>query len=324
MDPSSRSEALVDAFDERYAADELLEEWVTQEAQTFLPGSIADTLMPSSTRENSMAFMAGLARSLGMSHGCCLQLANLFDLYCIHALKGKQFPSLTTCIALVRLVKKSEKVNNPGQADTGPLLQIAARFYPSLQTTDDEVSRQELAVLQALGWRLYLPSIQSWLEKFVIRLNVLTNDVLAASLAWILEKILFPATVLVMMLPTTSALPPQRQARGLLGFGLASAGLLPLYELWPICDCHERWEQLFIRSGLMGLLGGGCSGTFVPPCSVPPEHHQQLLKMFEVACVSTLTEVREDCRDVALQLSGALAGGHNVGGMATHDNLEQI
>lgn len=320
MEPSNPAEALADAFDERYAADELLEEWAAKEAQSFSPDLIADTLLPSHSREHSMAFMAGLARSMGMSHGCCLQLANLFDLYWIHALKGTRFPSLTACIALVRLVKKSEKVNIPGQdADTGPLLQIAASFYPSVQATEDEVSRQEVAVLRALGWRIYMPSIQSWLEKFVIRLNVLTNDMLAASLAWILEQSVFPATVLVMTLPTTSALPPQRQARGLLGLGLASAGLLPLHELQPLHECHERWEELFIRSGLVGLLSGGCSGTFVPMCSVPrcelePEHYQRLLQMFEVACVSTLTEVREDCRDVALRLGGALARGHNVGG----------
>jgi len=237
-----------------------------------------------------MAFMASLARSMGMSHGCCLQLANLFDLYCIH---GEQFSSLTTCIALVRLVKKSEKVNIPGQADTGPLVQIAARLCPNVQTTGEEVSRQEVAILQAVGWSLYLPSIQSWLEKFVIRLNVLTNDLLAASLAWILEKSLLPATVLVMMFPTNSALPPQRQARGLLGLGLASAGLLPLCALRPLCECHERWEELFIRSGLMGLLGGGCNGTFVPLCSVPrcelePQHYQQLLEMFEAKHVQSV------------------------------------
>jgi len=310
MEASNHIETRADAFDQRSAADELLEEWVAREAVMFLPSSTSHTQLPSGTRENSLALMVGLARSMGMLHGCCLQFANLFDLYCLHALQGTQFPSLATCIALVRLVQKGETENVPGlDADTGPIVQIAARLHPSVQTSEEEVNRQEVAVLQALGWRVILPSIQSWLEKFVIRLNVLTNDVFAASLTWLLEKSLFPATVLVMTSPTTLALPPQRQARGLLGLGLASAGLIPHHELQPLQVCHDWWKELFIRSGVMGLL---CSSCSVPRCELGHEHYQRLLEMLEVACASTLAEVCEDCRDVALGLGDAFARGLNV------------
>jgi len=156
-------------------------------------------------------------------------------------------------------------------------------------------------VLVTLDWKIFIPSIESWLSTFCTRFSVLTQWLLNPSLTWIWETTISYARILVMRYPASALLPPSRQAKGLLGMACVSARLLPLDVIRPEKVCPLLWEQLFLH-----IHSTMAQQAAVPVCVMRDDHAIRILKLLCMSVGADLKKLQQDCEDVALQLHSAL------------------
>jgi len=148
---------------------------------------------------------------------------------------------------------------------------------------------------------------------YCTRFNVLTKKLLVPSLLWVWERTVLCAHILMMHSPASAALPPRRQANGLLGLCFVSARLLPLDTVRPQRLCPTVWEQLFlpIQEQLLLQIQGTMSQQVAVPAFILQENHAR--RILELLCVTLGTDtnlkvLQQDCEDVTMQLHTALAG----------------
>jgi len=208
-----------------------------------------------------------------------------------------------TCVALVKMLRKADAATLSMRGSnlavhTKQLAQWLQRAgCPAQEATEEDLSKQECVLLEALEWQINLPSIESWMSMFCTRFNVLTRGLFVPSLNWVWEQGIFYARMVVMQRATSKELPPRRQAIGLLSLSFASARLLELEALRPHKLCSTMWEQLFVQSQLQGS---------VPPCVLRPGHARRVLELLQVTMDTNLVDLQEDCERVAVLLRDAL------------------
>jgi hypothetical protein len=323
-----------DALDAQYVNNERLEDMAYHEAKAISPmtgngqalppqGPLMagnGQALPPQARDMALRFNAWFVNLLNMPFETWFQSAALLDVYCRRYTGPDLMDRLpATCVALVKMLKK---VDNAGVSMKGSNLSVhAGHLGEALRregirtdiTTEEMLNEQEMSLLMTVDWKMAIPSIESWLSTYCTRFNVLTKRLLVPSLLWVWERTVFCARILMMHNPATVALPPRRQANGLLGLGFVSARLLPLDAIRPEKQCPTVWEQLFLQIQeqlFLQIQGTTAQQVGVPTCVLRENHAKRILELLRVTLGtgSDLEDLQQDCEDVALQLHSALAG----------------
>jgi len=299
----------VDALDAVCVPDELLEDWNVHEAKMMMsPCAGNRPALPPLARDMALRFMAHIAKLLNLHPSAWFHLAVLLDGYCQRHSQADMISRLpATCVALVKMLKKADAAGlsmkgSNLSAHAGQLrewLQSIGIWTDS--TTEEMLNEQEASVLATLEWKIFIPSIESWLSTYCTRFSVLTQWLLGPSLSWVWETTISNGRILVMHSPASALLPPGRQAKGLLGMACVSARLLPLDAIRPEKVSPLLWEQLFLQ-----IQGALSQQAAVPVCVMRDDHAMRILKLLCMSVGTDLENLQHDCGDVALQLRNVL------------------
>jgi len=310
-DPTAPWNALVrgidseieDALDAQGVANELLEDWKEREERALKPqkeGSEAWALHPQ-VRQTALRFVGHIAQLVGLPQKSWYEATTLLDVYILKTVDSKlkmqtaieDLPSI--CSALVAILKK----NDCATALVSPsnFVPQACLFAQYLQTlglcavnkavTCEMIKTQEKNVLEALGWRINVPTTESWTSTYSARFNVLTRSSLKPSLEWVWQCSLFGARLIMMRQAVNEELPPRVLAAGLLGMGLVGARLLPLEAIRPPQMTSEEWKQLYEQIQPQEPQ---------PTCVFEPRHVRCFLELLQVTVGADLADIKEDCR----------------------------
>jgi hypothetical protein len=235
------------------------------------------------------------------------------DIYHLKTLKPDSIEAAiqslpATCAAIVCILKKNDCVASNIEGST--FLFDARQFseqlpsigYPNAKAeiTQETINTQELRVLQTLGWRIQVPTAETWSSAFTARFNVLTKSLLTPSLTWVWQQSLFGSSYIMMRKAVNLELPPRALAIGLLAIGLVGARLLPLQVIQPPDMSIEEWHTLYLE---------------IQPqqrpeqleCMLPTQHSTCLMELFRLTVGGVdLTEITEYSRLSALTMRSAL------------------
>eukprot|EP00419_Tripos_fusus_P000293 CAMPEP_0172692826 /NCGR_PEP_ID=MMETSP1074-20121228/25537_1 /TAXON_ID=2916 /ORGANISM="Ceratium fusus, Strain PA161109" /LENGTH=361 /DNA_ID=CAMNT_0013513093 /DNA_START=47 /DNA_END=1132 /DNA_ORIENTATION=- len=278
-------DALIDALDDKCVPDEVLQDMDVREAKAMSPCADSGTGVPPHLRNMALEFLATLARETRLPQSTWFQMVAILDVYCRrhkHADTVSRLPA--TCIALVRMLRKVDK----------------ARLIERVLPRGDILNQEEASLLESLDWTIAFPSIESWLSTYCTRFNVLTQGRLVASIAWVWGKTIFNAEVLIRHSPSSTKLPPRKQATGLLGLGVVSAGLLPLDAIAAKTICPVYWQQLFSE-----IEDTKAQQVAIPNSHVVDGHAKRILELLCMTVGADLKKLQQACTDVAFQLRSA-------------------
>jgi len=310
-----------DALDAQYVNAERLEDMAHHETKAMSPIAGNEPALPPHTRDMALRFIAWFANLLNLSSEAWFHSAALLDVYCRRYTGPDLMSRLpATCVALVKMLKK---VNNAGVSMKGSNLSVhAGHLGEALRregirtdfTNEEMLNEEEISLLVTMDWKIIsIPSMESWLSTYCTRFNVLTKRLLVPSLLWVWERTVFCARILIMHSPASAALPPRKQANGLLGLAFVSARLLPLDAIRPEKQCPTIFEQLFLQIQeqlFLQIQGTTAQQVGVPTCVLRENHARRILELLRVTLGTStdLQDLQQDCEDVALQLHSALAG----------------
>jgi len=314
--------AIEDELDKQGVSNEKLEAWRAQETKAYdcARGPHAACKhpdvprVPPVARDLALRFMQHFVQLMSLPSKSWFEAQVLLDAYIAKAPSSFGVHDLpATCVVLVRMLKKVDNatVCMKGarfSANAQSLAQILrARGFNVPDPTEEQLHYQELAIIQAMDWQIYLPTVESWMCAFCSRFNVITQGLFMASLVWIWEQSQFFRMTVVMREvseASSSALPPRKVAAGLLGLRFLSARLLPIEALQPEEVSYATWQQLVATTH---REDGG-----VPSCVLTPEIAQRVLELLQVATGLTLEELREATEHVALVLRDAFEDFHSA------------
>lgn len=303
----SQSLDVEEAFEARGASTELMLELARLEQQALNCVSGSSTHLPIQVRDTVHRFLQHLTRFVELPMQKWFELATLLDVYNLKSEDGNLMGSLPAlCVALVMLVKKSDC--STVEVDAGHLLPHAAQLAEWLQKlglksvstdlTEELVVREEMQVLDALGWRAVLPTVESWSAIFCARFDVLTRNQFQDSVTWIQQRSLAILHLIVMRQAASSEFPPKKIALGVFGLGLVAAKLLASDALRPPRISAADWD---------GLYGDGPLEGTVPQVSHSAEGKGCLLDVLVSATLCNLAEVQESCLMTAILVRDSLA-----------------
>lgn len=156
--------------------------------------------------------------------------------------------------------------------------------------TEEQVGTQEKCVMRSLKWILHVPTIDTWLSAFWMRLHVFTNghfDQQLQSLYSQQSKLSVQMALRWFTLghAVTSDLPPQTIASGVFCQGLVRAGLLPPEVLQ---GSGPSWQALF-----------GFPQFQPAPCELREHDYRHMLGRLVAATGCDVVTLRDDCEAVA-------------------------
>jgi hypothetical protein len=303
-----------DALDAQGVADELLEDWKMREDQALSGSASANSdgppVLPAHVRQAALRFLSHTAQLAGLPQKSWFEAATLLDFYVLKTMDAERLiPTInalpSTCVSLVAILKKNDCATAlVAGSSFVPHACLFAQYlhrlgFPSVnsEVTDEMINIQERIVLQALGWRVHMPTTESWTSTYSARFNVLTRSLLVPSLNWVWQQGLFGARLIMMRQASTSELPPRVLAAGLLGLGLVGARLLPLEAIRPPKMSSEEWNRLYEE--IQPLLPQ-------PQCVLPPNHSQCLLELLSVTVGVDLQDIKEYGRLASIAMRDAL------------------
>jgi len=305
--------AIEDALDAQGVANELLDDWKVREERALKPqkeGSEAWALPPH-VRQTALRFVSHIAQLVGLPQKSWFEAATLLDVYILKTTDSKlkmqtaieDLPSI--CSALVAILKKNDCATAlvagsnfvPQACLFAQYLQRLGFSAVNVDVTCEMIKTQEKNVLEALGWRILVPTTESWTSTYSARFNVLTRSLLVPSLNWVWQQGLFGARLIMMRQAVNEELPPRVLAAGLLGMGLVGARLLPLEAIRPPQMTSEEWKQLYEEIQPQEPQ---------PQCVLPPNHSQCLLELLQVTVGADLADIKEYGRLAALAMRDAV------------------
>lgn len=268
--------ALVDpCLDKQGVSNELMADWAAKE-EALLSGCLSvdagstDGALPPDARDLALRYMQHLAQLMQLPETSLFDAAGLLDMYYLRAEGTVLVDTLpATCVATMKLLKKvdSALISMKGcnlAAHGAQLSQmLCACGYEVAEPGEHQVAAQELAILEALGWRVIVPTVKSWTSMFCSRFNVLTHGFFLPSLQPIWQSSIAFGTALVMWRAASPSLPPRRMAAGIIGLSFVVARLLPVEALKPAQFSDESWQQCFASVSPEGVI---------PSCVLEPVH----------------------------------------------------
>jgi hypothetical protein len=301
--------ALIDALEAHGAPNELLQDMHFLEAKTMSRRIQTAPALSPHVRCIALDFFTHFATEHRLDQSTWFQLVTLLDAYCQQQRKADTLERLpATCVALINVLRKFNTGGRKSEYNLPAFARLLGEWLrnkgiSTAVTTQEMLNEQEESLLVTLDWNITIPSTESWLSMYCTRFSVLTQGLLDESVAWMREKTIFSARILMSHFPVTPAFPAHRQANGLWGLGLVSAMLLPLNAIRSERLCQALWEQLFLQT-----VGTMLQQVAVPQCLLAEHQTRRILELLCVTLGIDLKNLQQDCEDVALRLRSMLMG----------------
>jgi len=307
------TDELKDALDDFSAADDVLVRWKALEQWSVaVPEGRAESLPPR-CREVAMRLLAELVESMDLAPPRWFTAMALLDTFARRSRDQLKAESLlTVCLAVARVLKKVDNAASEHDiqhlgleaalVQAGQRLQAGGISAPAggWVPAQAEVGRAERALLEALQWRIQLPSHESWITMGCLRLDVLTSRAFAPTIRWAWQQCTLLAGAVGVAQAATKAAPSSRLAAGLLGINLVRAALLPLEALRPPQYQPWAWQELYLRTQL---------GDIPMNPALAADRSQYLLEILLVALRCALPELREACGQALESVARARGSG---------------
>jgi hypothetical protein len=305
---------VVDALDEQGASDERMVDLKAEEAKAFASSpscsyfkeDYEDLAMGGTNRQAAMWLLANLVEYAGLPEVHLLKAGLFLDILCLRrpgALLNGSIPVL--CVALVKIIKKVES-STPDSLLLS-LSQYASCLVDRLQNgcgqanahlDSEDLRDHEAAILDALDWKLELPTTQDWITLTCKRLNVFMFGLLTPMLTPMLDRTLYLAKSIAVSCPASADFLPVRVGQGLLCLSLVSARVLPASAF---------------NLGLSELACPFLDGKQDVKKTFKPESLEMVIQGLELATGSKQDALSEDARFVNMTLLNMQC--QNFGGM---------
>lgn len=294
------SEEMLEALEHSGVSNELFEWWMVLEAraQRQTHGSVP---LVRAVRDGAVRHIEKMAKQTGCQWSALFLSVALFDAFCSRCVGGVAIDAVpVVCAAIVGIVKKEDDasmyVHYPELAlQASQFAQwLRGSGYPTVNAsvTVKEIQAKEHEVLDALGWIVQIPTIESWARAVMNRLNVLTGHRYAQPIQTMWQTNLVHTMRLVLLKQAESSnLTWGSAACGLFAFGLIGARLLPSAALKNDDLDADSWDQL--------LAQGYMPGMKVQPALLPVEESEYLLKQLTIAIGRDHAVICADCTKVA-------------------------
>mmetsp|Transcript_42307 Transcript_42307/g.76734 ORF Transcript_42307/g.76734 Transcript_42307/m.76734 type:complete len:359 (-) Transcript_42307:185-1261(-) len=210
-----------------------------------------------------------------------------------------------TCMAVILLLRKNATALLPVSVDwyvhkakiLGEAQSRDAGGETGVTMADDievrDLLDREREVLNALGWKINLPSVYTWMSVLCTRAHILLKQHWGAQIGHAFHRAMQWCNAI--MLCSETPLAPRCLANGLFCVGLAHCGVLPIDAVVP--KTHMQYEMIFARAW----------ATLQPPvCQVPADQVPMLVRIVEVAACRSIVQLQEDVTAVALVLQAVM------------------
>ena len=135
-----------------------------------------------------------------------------------------------TCVAVVRLVKKFHgRAGAADHIDTRAWLSMAKQVPiqgSSMEFSETRLQQHETHILQTVRFQIPEPLQQQWLTMYCKRFSALTSQQDQPAIAWVQQKSMFFARLLLFIEAASTYNPPRDFALGMFCLGLAWRRLL--------------------------------------------------------------------------------------------------
>lgn len=289
-------------------SDELIRDWARREQQAFDSAKKPAPALPLHVRDATLRFLQHLTQFVGLPMQKWFEVVTLFDLYHLKKTDGITIGSVpATCAALLMLVKKNDcATQHVGASNFVPQAVQLAQWLQRLgysdvcsEMTEAMLFRAEMDVLQALGWRINFPTLESWTSTYCARFNLLTKHRFIESVKWVWQRSVMISRFIMMRTAVSSEVLPAKTAGGLLALGLVAARLLPGEALRPPRISSADWNALYIESN--------SQEDAQPPALPSEEYVTYLLEVLQVTLEWNMSQVQEACLLTATIVRGSLA-----------------
>jgi len=261
-------------------------------------------------RQTSLRLISHIAQLSGLQQKSWFDACTLLDVYILKTMDPdnmlKTINSLpATCAALICILKKDDCATVLVSGSSfAPHASMFAQYLQKLgytsvnaEVTEEMINCQERVILQALGWRIRLPSTERWTTAYRCRFNVLSRSLMEPCMNWVEQTSLFGARLIMMQRAANEVAPPRELAAGLFAIGLVWARLLPLEAIRPPQMSIEEWTQLYTQCQPQGPR---------PSCVLPPNHSQAMLELLTVSVKAELGDIKEYARLSCLAMRDAV------------------
>ena len=302
-----RGDAMLDALDLHGASIEVLQSWRAREASVLRSLPRARSRLMPSIRDILLRQMDLVLHAAGISEMWCSAIS-LLDTYSYSFHSDTFIEDLPlACAAILRLVQSLDSTKaHILQADfvdyassTSQWLYNAGHVTKVQRSITCQLLRdREKAIILQLRGLACLPTAVEWLSVFFTRLQVLTHDQYAMSLASAGSRCELLAKMCVLVLDTCDPIfPPSSVANGLLVHSLVAVRLLPVELLQPPCIDFQQWEMVFATSQPEGR------GAALP-CMLALNCVAVLVQQVQASAGMDLAILREDSYHMATFMLG--------------------
>lgn len=293
-------EAVQDLFHYHCVTTDYVNACKAREQRALTPGADAGLPLPAQIRDSALRFMLLVVGAKRMSYQSWFQAVSLLDTYFLKA-EGSIELLPTTCVCLVRLVKKLENSLSDDECATWlPFTQQLGEHLETIgfqvpEVTEESLGAHELMIWRALSWQLDTMSIQQWIAVFSTRFNLLSANAHEASLSWLQNQTTAVARMLLMRVAASLESSHFDVALGLFCLGMVWAHLLPLDSLRCADVSPAEMTAAYMRSQPAGA---------VPVFALGAEQVAVLHRMVEASTCSELHVLQQATQRV-MQLLGA-------------------
>jgi hypothetical protein len=229
------------ALEDGTYANELLAVWSEAEEKLTEKSLVAKPLNKD-IRALAKRFLEELVEHnlIPLSHGSLAQASLQLDMVLHFKLGEDQISRLPgACLSIATMAWKSDESN--ADLKHGGMARSTQYFAKKLRNRgfaiDQDIlnltfRKNDLWVLDALGWDLGVQPVEMWLNAYVCRFRLVTSPGLAPHLDWVLKRSTVFGRLLLEHVTSTQLL-PSSSARALLAMGLVAASVLPYESLFP-------------------------------------------------------------------------------------------
>jgi len=290
-------------LDQMKCPEENVEIWKRKECKAYkkMEQRSSNLSNISHLRYTLLRYMEATCQQVALQMSDWYTCALYFDTHCATAdVQVHDLPAI--CVGIVAIVKKMDKSGLERLVKPGfkTYLSSANRIAAWLRdkgyndvsedVTEEQVGLQEKCVMKSMKWILHVPTIDTWLTAFWMRLNVFTGGHFAPQLQSLYASSQLSVVTALRWFTLGQAvscdLTPRTIASGIFCQGLVRVGLLPSEVLQ---GSGSSWQDLFNIP------------QFQPAqCDLRGEHdYRHMLGRLEAATGSDVATLRDDCEAVA-------------------------